>query len=93
NYIPSYAKISLTTSGYLNNVAIGMSETKLKEKISEIIPENCIEVDYAFKDISEIAEDELFIKYLKKLNEREYSEEKVKKMKELIIKSMMRMKL
>jgi len=90
---PSYAKISLTTSGYLNNAAIGMSETKLKQKISEIIPENCIEVDYAFKDISEITEDDLFKKFIKKLNERNFSEEKVKKLKELTINSMRMMNL
>ena len=91
--VPSYAKINLTLYGYINNESIGMSETELKQKINDIVPENCVEVNYEFKDVCEIIEDELYTKFLKKLKERVTDPEKLKKMQDLTIKSMMRMRL
>ena len=91
--VPSYAKIKLTLYGYINNESTGMSETELKQKISDIIPENCVEENYEFKDVCEIIEDELYNKFLKRLEERVTDPRKLKEMQDITIKSMMRMRL
>ena len=59
---------------------------------NEIIIDNCIEVDYKFKDISVILDDELFTKFLKKLGLSDFDEDVKDYMKDLAITSMMGVK-
>ena len=69
-----------------------MSESEIVSKIKEIINEKCIEERYEFKDIQTILEDDLFKKFIGKLRESDYEEEKEKSIREIAIKAMMEVK-
>lgn len=86
------AKIMLNITGYLNCENIRKSEEEIIDHIKKIIPSNCIEEYYEFKDANIIMEDDLFEKFQKKINNEEIDLESKKKMTELLIKAMMRIK-
>jgi len=87
------ARIFLEIGGYLDCRALGINEEELVDQISEIVADKCETVNYEFRDISVILEDELFKKFLKKLDIAEFENEIKNEMKNLVIKSMMGMKL
>lgn len=86
------AKVCLEISGFLDCKALEVNEKELVNQINEIGTDKCVEVDYKFRDISFILEDELFRKFLKKLDTIEFDEEIKDNMKNLVINSMMEMK-
>ncbi len=88
NNIDENSRISLTIKGYLNSDIIGLNEIELKSEIQKIIPNSCYESFYEFKDVNEILNDELFIKFKKRLDEKPFSQDKKEKMCELVIKGM-----
>ena len=86
------AKICLTVKGYLNSKAIGKGETELVNEIKEIVSGSCIEENYLFEDINQLFEDDLFLKFLKNLEKCEFDDDMKKRMRELTIQAMRRMK-
>lgn len=92
NYILSNldqkAKICLNTCGYLDFDKVGGSEKEFIEEIKKILPSNCIEDVYEFKDVSLILQDDLFKQFKNKLEEKAFLESKNQSMIELIINSM-----
>ena len=89
----SYAKICLKIDGYLNCAGIGTNERDLTSDLKEMFSNRCYEINYEFKDISTILDDDLFIKFLKKMKDKNYSEAKETQMKDLLIKGMMGLSL
>ena len=93
NQIQPEARIILIIKGYINSKEIKISESEMVNQIKEIIHEKYIEPPlYEFKDIQTILEDDLFKKFIGKLSETEYDEEKKKSIQEIAIKSMMEVK-
>jgi len=92
NKIQPEARVILIIKGYINSKEIEISESEIVRQIKEIIDEKCIEERYEFKDIQTILEDDLFKKFIGKLRESDYDEEKKKSIQEIAIKSMMEAK-
>ena len=92
NKIQPEARIILIVKGYVNSKEIEVSESEIVSQIKEVIDEKCIEERYEFKDIQTILEDDLFKKFIGKLRESDYQEEKKKSIQEIAIKSMMEAK-
>ena len=86
------AQVCLEVKGYVDCQALGINEKDLVNQINEVTIDNCCEVDYQFKDISFILEDELFNKFMKKLNLSDFDDDIKDYMKDLTIKSMMGVK-
>lgn len=86
---PAHAKICLKIDGYLNCAKIGTNEEDLTSDLRDMFSSRCHEINFEFKDISTILEDELFLKFFKKLKDRSYNELRENQMKELLIKGMM----
>ena len=87
------ARICLDIGGYLDCGALGTTEEKLVNLINEFVTDKCVEINYEFKDISRILEDELFIKFLKKLNLTEFDDKVKDYIRNLVIKGMMGIKV
>jgi len=88
------AKIILTIKGYINGKEIGMSESELAEEIKKITLNRCFEPPkFEFKDIQTILEDGLFKKFLNKLEQTNYNEEKKRQICDTAIKAMIETKL
>lgn len=86
------AKVCLTVKGYLNNKVIGKGEKVIVKEIKQIVSGKCIEENYLFEDINQLFEDDLFLKFLKNLEKSEYNDEQKKRMRELTIQAMRRIK-
>ena len=82
-------KVILTLKGYINGKEIEMSETEIKNRIKEITGGKCVEAHYEFRDIQTILEDDLFKKFLDKLEQTDYEQEKRNRMREIAIKALM----
>ena len=100
NNISSNAIPLITVKGFINGEKIGMGEKKLKEEINKIIKNikkkiNLWEEDsFVSKilDVREILEDDLFIRFNKKLEQKEYPNEDKKNIKEIVIEAMINKK-
>jgi len=88
--IPKEAKIILTIGGYINGE---ISETEFKERIKEIMPGRAIEWHFLFKDIKNLLNDDLFKKFVKKVEQGNYDEERKRELRDLAIKAMMKVGL
>ncbi|KKN17082.1 hypothetical protein LCGC14_0969370 [marine sediment metagenome] len=82
------AKVFLTVKGYLNSKIIGKGEHELVDEIKEIVSEKCVEENYLFEDINQLFEDDLFLKFINKLESSEFNEDQKKRMRELTIQAM-----
>jgi DNA repair exonuclease SbcCD nuclease subunit len=89
----SDAKTILTVKGFINSEKIGLNETELKSQIEKIFSETCNEIHYEVNDIKTIVEDDLFISFIKKLDETEHGEEKKKQLREMATRAMLEVKL
>jgi len=88
------ARIILTIEGYINSEEIKISESELVKQIKEIIKEKPIEeCRLEFRDIHTIVEDDLFKRFIEKLGQRDYNEEKKKELRDVTIKAMMEARL
>jgi len=88
------ARIILTIEGYINSEKIKISESELVKQIKEIIKEKPIEECHLeFRDIHTIVEDDLFKRFMEKLEQRDYNEEKKKQLRTVTIKAMMEARL
>lgn len=83
------AIISLLVDGFIDQSLIGITELELSQKIKEISKSKSAEVSIAFRDISTILQDKLFISFLEKLQRKDFTEEKKQELQELAIKAMM----
>lgn len=89
------AKVILTVKGYINSEKIKVSESEIVNQIEEIIKGKPIRVEekrLEFLDVRRIIEDSLFKEFEKKLEKMHYDREKMKQMREVVIKAMMRIK-
>lgn len=89
NNLHPNARVILRVTGFVNGEAIGMNEEELVGKIKQLTSGKCIEDYYEFRDIREIVEDDLFKRFLKKLEGTDYGEEKKEKMRDIAIEAMM----
>lgn len=87
------AMVILRVTGFINGEAIGINEEKLVGQIKKLVLRKCIEDHYEFKDIQEIVEDDLFKRFLKKLEQTDYKQEKKEKMRDMAIKAVMSARL
>ena len=85
------ARICLEVCGFLDCKNLGISEEEIVRNINELVADKCEESEYRFRDISLIIEDEIFRKFLKKLDLTDYDNEVKAYMKDLVIKGMMGM--
>jgi len=88
------AHIIFTIEGYINSEKIKISESELVKQIKKIIKEKLIEECHLeFRDIHTIVEDDLFKRFMEKLGQRDYNEEKKKQLRAVAIKAMMEARL
>jgi len=94
NNLHPEARVILTVKGFANSKTIGMDETELKEQLYKIVKNKCDKEDfhYEVEDIRTILEDDLFRRFMKKLEQSDYNEEKKKELQEVAIKAMMKAK-
>ncbi|MDY6820983.1 MAG: metallophosphoesterase [Deferribacterota bacterium] len=86
------AKIILKVKGYINSSKIKIREDQLVKEINEL-PNNIVEKELEFKDISRILEHSLFYSFQEKLKQKDYSENYKKELTKLAIKAMMEISL
>jgi DNA repair exonuclease SbcCD nuclease subunit len=89
--IPPDARVILTVRGFVNGRAIGMRERDLVGQIKKIASEKSIEPHFEFRDIQVILEDDLFKRFMEKLEGTSYEPEKKKQMRDTTIKAFMEM--
>lgn len=82
------AKAISRIRGYINCKEIKMTETELKNNITEIAGKKSEEISYEFSDIQEIIEDDLFKEFQKKLEKSDLDEKKKERLIEVTIKAM-----
>jgi len=82
------ARTILKVGGYVNCKEIKMTETELKNKITEIAGKKSEEISYEFSDIQEIIENDLFKEFLNKLKKSDLEKKKKKNLIEVAIKAM-----
>ncbi|MCW3133063.1 MAG: metallophosphoesterase [Methanophagales archaeon] len=87
--VHSETSIILTIKGYINSEKIKISESELVRQIREITKRKSVEEHLEFRDIHTIFEDDLFKRFMKKLEQTDYDEEKRKQLRDLTIKAMM----
>ncbi|MEA1964002.1 MAG: DNA repair exonuclease [Candidatus Aerophobetes bacterium] len=88
------ARIILTIKGYINGKEIKISESELIKQIKKITLHRCAESPkFEFKDIQAVLEDDLFKKFLNKLEQTGHSEEKKRQICDTAIKAMIEAKL
>lgn len=83
------AKVILKVTGYINSKLIGITEKELANQLKDALNDKVIERHFEVRDISRVLEDELFKSFLKKLQEKNYSQEKKNELIDLTIKAMM----
>ncbi|MCD6218857.1 metallophosphoesterase [Candidatus Calescamantes bacterium] len=89
--VPSSAKLILTIKGYMNSEKTGMNEEEFAKRIERIIEnKNVEEYHPEFKDINLILTDELFKRFMEKLEETGYGEEKKKRLRHIAISAMIK---
>ncbi|MGD2249465.1 MAG: metallophosphoesterase [Candidatus Methanofastidiosia archaeon] len=83
------ARVILTIKGFINSEIIGMNETQLVEQIEKLLPNKWHEnFNPEFMDIKAILEDDLFKKFIEKLEKTNFEKEKKKQMINIAIKAM-----
>ena len=83
------ATIILTVKGFINSEALGMNEMEFAREIKEIAASKCIDEHYEFRDIRWILQDDLFKRFVEKLERTDYETERKKEMRDMVIKAMM----
>jgi exonuclease SbcD len=84
------AKAILTIKGYVNSEKIHVSEPDLVAQIEQLIAGRCaLPVNYEFKDIRKILEDDLFKGFMSKIAQADYTQERINRLREIAIKAMM----
>jgi exonuclease SbcD len=83
------ARAILAVRGFINGEALGMTEEELVKRTKKLVQGRCVEEHYEFRDIRTIVEDDLFKEFLKRLEQKDYDEEKKKQMQEMAIRGMM----
>jgi len=87
--LPSIAKPLLTIRGYFNGKKYSTDESELAGKIKRAAQGRAVEINYEFRDISTILEDELFIQFLARLDQGNYSASKKEKLYTIAVEAMM----
>ena len=84
------AKIILTIKGYINAIALRRNEFQIVEEIKKFIKNKYFieDLKIEFKDICKILENDLFKKFVEKLEKTNFEETKKKRMCEIVIKAM-----
>lgn len=91
---PSNAKILLRVEGFYNRRKAGLKEKELSEKIVNITRDRCEKPPVLeFRDIENIVEDELFKKFMSKIEEKDYDKTTIEEMRTAAIRAMMEVPL
>lgn len=83
------AKAILTLKGLLNGQAIGMGEKELVKEIKKAVAERCVVEHYEFRDVQVILEDDLVKRFMQKLEQTGYEEEKRRALRDRAIRALM----
>jgi len=88
------ARLKLTVNGFYNGYQWGLSEIELTKRLQEELSayDTC-ETVFAFIDIQQVMEDELYKKYLHKLNGREYTAQEKDDIEQMVISAFRRIKI
>lgn len=83
------AMIILSILGYVSGEAIGMNEVELKKEVDAIsTTKKVVKLNYEVSDIRQILEDDLFKRFMTKLEQLEVTPEKKIEMRDIAIKAM-----
>lgn len=82
------ASLTLTINGYINAKKIGMTEASFGKALEKTTKGKC-DLHQEFRDVESILENDLFKRYLEKLDQKSFSPEKKSLLRELAIKAMM----
>ena len=83
------ADVVLKISGYIDGKAIGIGEDKLTSEVKALTEGSGIEVSYGFRDIHSVLSNDLFKKFMGKLQSSGNTEEEIEKQRELAIRAFM----
>ena len=82
-------KVLLSVTGYVNSERIGTTEPELAKRIKELATaKRAEELRVEFADISAILEDDLFKQFVSRVEQRNYDEEKRRRLRDLAIRGM-----
>jgi len=88
-YVHPQGRVLLSVSGYVNSEKIGMTEPELAKRIKELATaKRAEELRVEFIDISAILEDDLFKQFVSRVEQRNYDEEKRRRLRDLAIRGM-----
>lgn len=79
----------LTVDGYFNGDKLGTDEKKLNEELKGLVRERSVVFTPLYRDIQTILDDDLFIKYLEKLNGLDLQEERKIRLYNTAVQAMM----
>lgn len=83
------AKLILKIGGFINSGKIGMAESEVAERIKELVGERCAggDLQMEFKDIRWIIEDDLFKRFLEKLETAHSGQADEKQIRQIAIRA------
>ena len=87
--LPKHAAPLLTVTGYLNAEKLGTTEKEVIEELQGMAEGVCEHTDYSFMDVSRIVEDDLFQRFMSKVDSRGYEEDEREEMRDLVMRAMM----
>lgn len=87
--LPDYARLLVKISGYFDRSKIGMTEQELQKTIRDLAGERAESVQFEFRDIHEVLEDDLFKTFDSKLENSILHTSEKRKIRELTLRAMM----
>lgn len=84
------ARALFTFKGYVNSKKVGMSETKLIEKLRNLVKGKCDDPTCQVADIKRILENDIFRSFKEKVDNGSYDQNQKKRMLQIAIQAMMR---
>lgn len=84
-------KLELTVNGYVNTKKLGLTEAAFGKELEKAAKGKCL-LHPEFRDVEVILENDIFNRFLEKLSQKEVSETKKSRLRDLAIKAMMEAK-
>lgn len=92
--LPYEAKVSLTIRGFVNLAVWEMEEEEFVKKVEEATASYSVgNLNFDYRNVREVVEDELFIKFLERLEKEDFPPEERKRMRDIAIRAMSQARL
>ena len=83
------ARIFLTVAGYVDGGKSGLSETEAVRRMEESFAGRCESRTYLFRDVRSVLEDDLYLDFLRRLEESGVDEKRRQRLLHVAVRAMM----